>query len=332
MAIESFGGAILFHVRDLLLEYQGQISPVLGSSFRGFFRMFVLLYVVVVGYRVMMGIMGERTKDAAISIALVGALHALIAESGTFYAWIADPILSTAYGLSNFFADGGAGDGMLFTRLDKAIGEIIDAVERIEPGGNIITSGMIYIKVSIAGFVLLLVTCGLYLVSLLYVTFAFVAIHILLIVAPPFIFFAAFTETRFITWTWFKTLMNYVVWLALLSLVMRLGTGMIEDVARGMGNWDVIRDGVFTRNYAVTVGFSLLMIYFLGKTSDLAAALTGGMGMQSNLAGSSLGAMRAAGGIGLNAAASAVKPLVATTAAGAAGTIRAYSIMKGIIK
>lgn len=332
MSNPSFGNTILVSVHNMVTQYQVEIGQAIGTSFRGLFRIFVLLYVVVVGYRVMMGMMGERTKDAAISIALVVVLHGLVAETGAFYAWVQDPIMSTALGLVSFFGGGTGGEGIM-TRLDRAIGTVAGAVENVEPGGNIITSGMLYLKIGVGSLVLLLVTGGLYLVYVIQTALALVTIHILLIIAPPFIFFAAFTETRFIAWTWFKAVLNHVVWLALLALVMRMAIDTIEGVAQIIGTWDVVRDGVFTKDFALAIGFCLMMIYFLLKTSDLAASLTGGMGMQSNLAGAGLRTAGSALGAGVGIAAGAARPFVIGAAgATAGGALRAYSAMKGIIR
>ena len=294
------------------------------------FRVCVLLYVVIIGYRVMMGMMGDRTKEAAISIVLVVVLQALTVESGAFQTWVEEPIIHATLGLAQFAGDSGSGSNPI-TRLDNAVKLIVGTVERIEPGGIIITNTMIYIQVTIASAVLLLVVGGLYVVYVAQVALALVALYLLMIIAAPFIFFAAFRETRFITWTWLKAVLNYAVWCVLLSLIMAMGISGIEMAADGISNWDVVRDGVFTQPYAFSVGFSVLLIYFLMKASDMAAALTGGMGMQSNLPAAGLSAAGSALGSGLGMAGAAVTPLAKTgVATAAAGAGKVFSAMRGI--
>ncbi|MGH8684771.1 MAG: type IV secretion system protein, partial [Nitrosospira sp.] len=229
---ETFGAGLLSLLLQQLQAYRVSIGGQLAASFLGFFRMFVLLYVVFVGYRVMMGMMGARTKDATISIALVVLLHGLIAETSAFQAWIEEPIIGSTLGLAQMFADAGSGGSHLFSRLDAAVSSIIGTVEKIEPGGNILTNSMIYIKVSLASLILLLAVCGLYLVYLAQVSLALVSMYLLMMIAAPFIFFAAFSETRFIAWTWFKAVLNYAVWSVLLSLIMAVGVAGIEESAR----------------------------------------------------------------------------------------------------
>jgi len=328
--MEAFGTGLVNHLLIELQTYRTSIGGQLAGSFIGFFRLFVLLYVVVIGYRVMMGMMGQRTKEAAISIALVVALQALTVESGAFQAWVEEPIINATLGLAQLAGDSGSG-GNLFTRLDNAVRLIVETVEQIEPGGNFITNTMIYIQVTIASAVLLLAVGGLYLVYLAQVSLALVALYVLMIIAAPFIFFAAFTETRFIFWTWLKAVMNYAVWTVLLSLIMAVGISGIESSAQKLSNWDVTRDGVFTQPYAFAVGFSVLIIYFLMKASDMAAALTGGMGMQSNLPAVGLSAAGSALGSGAGMVGAAVAPMARTGAASAAaGAGKVFSAMKGI--
>ncbi|SEP43217.1 type IV secretion system protein [Nitrosovibrio sp. Nv6] len=331
-AENPFGVSLVNHLLQQLQEYRESIGSQFTGAFINFFRLFVLLYVVVIGYRVMMGMMGERTKSAAISIALVIVLHGVVVETGAFRAWIEEPIIGATLGLARMFGDGGSG-GSLFGRLDASIATIVGTVEAIEPGGNLITNTMIYIQVTVACAVLLIVVCGMYLVYLAQVSLALVSLYLLMMVGAPFIFFAAFPESRFITWTWFKAVMNYALWTIFLSLIMAIGITGIEETAKGLANWDVVRDGVFTRNYAFAVGFSTLMIYFLLKSSDLAAALSGGMGMQSNVAASGLSAAGSALGSGIGMVGAAAAPMAKVGAVLAAqGASKVFSAMKGITR
>lgn len=329
-AENPYGVSLVNHLLQQLQQYRDSIGNQFTGAFVGFFRTFVLLYVVVIGYRVMMGMMGERTKSAAISIALVVALHGLVVETNAFRTWIEEPIIDATLGLARMFGDAGSG-GSLFARLDAAIATIVNTVEEVEPGGNLITNTMVYIQVTIACALLLIIVCGMYLVYLAQVALALVSLYLLMMVAAPFIFFAAFPETRFITWTWFKAVMNYALWTIFLSLIMAIGITGIEETSKGLANWDIARDGIFTMNYGFSVGFSVLMIYFLLKSSDLAASLTGGMGMQSNLASAGLGAASSALGMGASMAATAAAPAArAGAAAAAAGVGKVFSAMRGI--
>jgi type IV secretory pathway VirB6-like protein len=170
--------------------------------------------------------------------------------------------------------------------------------------------------------------------------------YVLLMIGGPFLFFAAFDETRFIAKTWVKTFLNYALWLSLLALVMAIAIPGVIKAADGLANWDVVRDGVFTKQYALTLLFCGVVIYFLLKVSDLSAALTGGMGMQSSIAGGmiggSIGAMGSAanaggrGLMGMAGAGAANLAGMAGYAAGraggavAAGAIRGFSALRGI--
>lgn len=127
---------------------------------------------------------------------------------------------------------------------------------------------------------------------------------------------------------------------------MGIGIEGIEMAGGMLSNWDVVRDGVFTKQYAMTLLMCALVGYFLLKVSDISSALTGGIGMQSGLAGSMLaggttGLASLAGAVGRGGTAavgSATGPAssVAGYAAGrvagmaSGGVVRAYSALRGI--
>lgn len=343
---DGIGVLILQFLMREIDSYQAAIFGSLIAGFLVFSRVIVTLYIVVVGYRVLMGKTGDRAKEWAVSAALLVALQGVLFESSVYSEWVTEPIKSAMLGLSSLFSgDGNKGDAFgIFSRLDTAMTTITTVIDRLEPGGNFLTNAMAYIKVSLASLILLVFMGGLYIIYLVQVGLAIFSVHILFIIGGPFLFFAVFRETRFIAWTWFRTTLQYSLWLVLLSLVMGVGINGIEKVALELSNWDVVRDGVFTKQYALALLMSALVGYFLLKMSDISSALTGGTGMQSSIAGGILGgginmAGSAAGGLGARGATGAAAGGLAGAAsygagraAGAAtsGAIRAYSALRGI--
>lgn len=341
---DSLGVLILKFLMNQISTYQATVFGSLMGGFLPFSRTLVTLYIVIVGYRILMGKTGERAKEWAVSMALLVLLQGILFESNTYAEWVTEPIRSTMFSLASLFSGGDSSDPFgAFTRLDAAMTTISGVADKLDPGGNFLTNSMAHIKVAIASFILMIVTGGLYMIYLVQVGLAIFAVYILFIIGGPFIFFAAFSETRFIAWTWFKTVMQYALWFVLISLVMGIGINGIELAAQTLANWDVVRDGVFTKQYALTLLMSAMVGYFLLKMSDLSAALTGGIGMQSNVAGSLVGGAVGTAGSAAMGAASRIGGPIASAGASAAGSIargvagpavsgavRAYSAMRGI--
>lgn len=341
--MESIGTLVIDLFLSELESFRQGAGGELAGAFRPFARMIVGLYVVIVGYMVLMGKTGERVKSWLLSIFLLVLVQALVLESNAYSTWVFEPLFGTAVDLATFF---GGSDGSPFGRLDTAVGEIVTTVDRLEPTGNFLTNSMAYIKVGAASFVLLVFVTAVYMVYLALSLLALFSMYVLLIVGPAFLFFAAFAETRFIAKTWFRTFCQYALWLALLSLVMGIAVPGLERVAASLSNWDVVRDGVFTRGYGIALLFTGVVTYFLLKTSDLSSALSGGVGMNAGIAGGMLGggigamgsAVSAAGAGGMaamQAGAGNVGRIGAYGAGRAAGmatsnVIRGFSSMRGI--
>lgn len=343
---EALGSIIINHLMTQIERYQASIFSGMTGGFHGFTRTFVTLYIVLIGYRVLMGKTGERAKEWAISAVLLVVLQGVLFESRAYSEWITEPVKSTMFSLAALMSGGGDDAFAAFGRLDQVMLTITQAVDRLDPGGNFLTNTMAYLKVAVASLLLLAFTGGLYLVYLVLIGLALFAVYILFIIGPPFLFFAVFTETRFIAWAWVKALAQYALWFVLLSLVMGIGIEGIEMAGGLLSNWDVVRDGVFTKQYAMTLLMCALVGYFLLKVSDISSALTGGIGMQSGLAGGMLaagtsGIVSIAGTIGrssMAAAAASAGPTASVAgyatgrAASAAtgGFVRAYSALRGI--
>lgn len=339
---EALGSIIINHLMTQIERYQASIFGGLTEGFLGFSRAFVTLYVVLVGYRVLMGKTGERAKEWATSVVLLVVLQGVLFESRAYAEWITEPIKSIMFSLAALMSGGGDDAFAAFGRLDSVMLTITQAVDRLDPGGNLLTNTMAYLKVAAASLLLLIFTGGLYLVYLVLIGLALFAVYILFLIGPPFLFFAVFSETRFIAWAWVKAVAQYALWFVLLSLVMGIGIEGIELAGGMLSNWDVVRDGVFTKQYAMTLLMCALVSYFLLKVADISSALTGGTGMQSGLAGGMLAGgahslsslASGAGRSSVSAASAAAGPAssVAGYAAGraAGGVVRAYSALRGI--
>lgn len=339
----SIGEAIISFMALQFESYRQEAASGLADAIRPFLRVFSTLYVLAVGYMVLMGKTGERAKSWALSIVLLAVIQTAIFESSGYNDWVVEPLMGSASGLAKFFS---GSDGTLFGRLDVVIGGIVASVDRLEPTGSPMTNTMAYIKVGLASLILLLAVTAMYMVFLVQTMLAMFSMYVLLYVGPLFLFFTAFAETRFLATTWLKTFSQYALWQVLLALVMSISLPGVEIAGNSLSSWDVIRDGVFTKQYAFTLLFTCLVIYFLLKTSDLSAALTGGTSMQAGLAGGMLGAGMGAMGSGMNASGAGAMGTMQAGAgnlarmgaygagraagAGAQGAYRAYSALKGI--
>lgn len=344
--MDSLGVTLIQYFIGELDGFRQNMGVSVGEAIRPFARVVTTLYVVIVGYRILMGKVGGQASSWAVSILLLLLIQSMVLESDGYSRWVFSPLMGAALDLASYFSGSSGTEFAHVGRLDEAVGAIVSTVDQLEPTGNFLTNSMAYIKVGIASFILLLFVAGMYLVYLALTVLALFSMYVLMMIGPAFLFFAAFPETRFMAKTWLRTFCQYALWLVLLGLVMAISIPGVEAAAASLANWDVVRDGVFTQAFGMTLLFTGIVTYFLLKTSDLSSALSGGVGMNAGIAGGMLaggigamGSAVSAGGAGamgaMQAGASNVGRIGAYGAGRAAGAavgqaIRGFSSMRGI--
>lgn len=301
----------------------------------------VFLYTVIVGYTVLMGRAGEKSKDWAISAFLLSVLGGIAASPGAYSEWVGGPIYDLAYNLASVGTGSGSGSGVggMFDTMESAVGRTLTTIDAINVPGNIITNAWLYIKVAAASFILALLALALYLATLALFCIAFFSLFMMLIAGGPCLWLASFKETRHITKAWLKQTLNYCIWIFYLGVVAGIGVEFVSAAVDDLTRWDLENDGVFTKDLGNSMLFMALTTYMLLKATDWAAALTGGTATNTGVIGAMGGAAGGAMGGAMNAlggaAGSAVKwgaGAIANKTSMGNAAYRAYSAIKGIGK
>lgn len=297
------------------------------------------IYVIFVGYQILMGRAGDKSKEWGISAVLLLVLGGVAGNYGTFTEWVIVPIWSVAQRAGGMAASGGdVSTGILSGILDASedtLGKILTVIDRVEVLGSFLTNAWLYIKVGVVLLVLGLLSCAQYLVTLTLLCIAGFSLLMMFMVGGVCLWFASFKETRFITWTWLKQTLNYALWIFFIGAVAGVGNSYSSRIADKLTSWDLASHGVFTEAIGASMVLSCVSIYMLLKASDWAAALTGGSATNTGIVGAmgsmAGGAIAGVGGLAGGAAKWGAGVAANKTTAGAAA-YRAYSALKGMGK
>lgn len=279
-------------------RYSMSVFPRLMYSFDWWVRAIVALYIAVSGYGVMMGYFKEATRQICVSMALVAGLHVLVMETGTYQYWVVAPFFNLIADLSSFFimSQGKFKWTMsnIFENLDMMLARLFLVIEELQPTGNLITNAPDYVQCAMATFILIFAYGFIYAAFVSIYIMGYFVLNILFLVGGICIFFAAFDKTRFIFWQWFRGIWNYGMLIIMVSIVMSITVFGINAGLDNLVSSVDINNGVFTKDYMVTIFWAVICGAMILKTPDLASLLTGGS------AGSTAGI---AAGIGVGAGA-----------------------------
>ncbi|MBU4230786.1 MAG: type IV secretion system protein [Proteobacteria bacterium] len=338
--MENISSTIFLKLLLSLDNYTYGLFGPLMASFRGFMIAFTTLWVVVVGYLVMKGTFKEATNNVVTATLLLALLACLVFEPQNYFHWVADPFKNLVFDLSVFLTSYGGESkdyGDIFLNLDAAFGKLTAAMDQIMPKDNFLTNAGLYIKAAAALTLLGLAFAAAYFAFFFLFAMSIFAIHVLFIVGGICIIFAAFPQTRHITWQWIRTLVNYGLTAIFASLIMSMFLSGINTAIDDLARIAQATNEIFTPEYATALVWAALAFGMLLKAPDLAAALSGGTaGSTAGItAGLSLvstsilkGVKTGMGPMGKMGGAMADRGL--SRMPGGAG--RAYSTLKGLYK
>lgn len=338
--MENISSTIFLKLLLSLDNYTYGVFAPLMTSFRGFFITFTTLWIVIIGFLIAKGTFKEATNNVATAAILVFFLACLAFEPRNYFHWIADPFKNLVFDLSSFLTSFGSGDkdyGEIFANLDKAFGRLTDAMDQIMPKDNFLTNAGLYIKAAAALTLLGLAFAAAYFAFFFLFAMSIFAIHVLFIVGGICIIFAAFPQTRHITWQWLRALFNYGLTAIFASLIMSMFLSGINTAIDDLARIAQATNEIFTPEYATALVWSALAFGMLLKAPDLAAAISGGTA--GSTAGITAGLSLVSTSIlkGLKSGGRPLGKLSGTLAdrglsrlPGGAG--RAYSYMKGLYR
>ena len=275
---------------------------------------------------------------------MLWVMGGIIFYPDVYRAWVITPVLNTVVNIAEFTVNQGASNGHgisdLFGRVENTIGKLMAFFDTVDVPGNFITNALLQIKVIGAYGLLALVLCVAYLVFIGLFLIALFGMFVMFFVGGICIFFAAFPETRFITWSWLRAIFTYGLEMIFASIVMAIFIEMLEMATSDVAATNIVRDGVFTQGYGALLFLSALCIWLLIKSNNYAASLTsgtssGGGGMGGGIAGGVLGGigsgLNMGGKLGGKAALGSADALAKKIGGSSAGNmaIRAYSKMRG---
>jgi type IV secretion system protein VirB6 len=332
------GDELFTYVVNKLDGYTADIYNSLMGSWPGF--TIVMLYVSIMGFALLFNrFSAERGKEVGISILLLPVMGVVV---GNFSEWLGQPVLDMVMGLSSLAATGGDNGDLtathnIFQELDNGLSLLMSTVARIQPTGNVFTQAWVYLIVFASTVALSMSYMIMYVAFIALYLMAILGLYLMLMVGGIFVWLAVFKELRFLTWTWVKAIMNYVLWSFFLAAIAGFFLALIKGGIADLSTWDLTVDGAFPPEVVKLSVLCLLTSYFLTKAGELASALTGGSAMSSGAVSSVFGA--AGGGTSGMAgkaagAAGGAAGRLGGAAAGAArvGAGRAFSALKGLMK
>lgn len=275
------GLEIFIAVLQQLEVYFSAIFGSLMASFGVFMRSFVVLYMLLMAIAFFKSTFAEHTKEIGSSIILIAVLHGFIMEASYYHDWVVTPIRDMALDLASFFVNAGVkgGGGMedLFIKLDEAFVKMKDTIDFIFPRSNPLADLANYIKATFALGAMVLAFGIVYVAYMILICMGIFSMYVLFIVGGPCIFFAAFKQTRFVTWSWCRAMANYSLLIIFASLVMGICINGISNAMDLLAQNSDPSLGYFTREVGYVICWSLLSFGLLLKSADYASALSGGM-------------------------------------------------------
>jgi len=303
--MNNFGYALFYSFFEKLNVFLVTVFSSLMESFGGFATAFLLLYIVLVGIDTMYTNKIIKSQSDLMefigSIIIAGVLVAGL-EYGFYKEWFVNPIVGTTTKLASFFIgtindDFASGSGIksLFQNLDALSFKIFDFLLKYDPpGATWATNAWGYMQAGLLAIALFASYAGAYTVFLVLLILGYFSMYVLFTVGGVCIFFAAFSKTRFIFYSWLKAVINYALVIVFTSIIMSICYfGLSEELTaliaiKGSGS-------LFTTQYLSALCWSVLTFGVLLKAPDFAAALSGGQaGSTSSIAGG-IGAVAGAG-------------------------------------
>lgn len=269
--MESYGylflSGLISNMETAVITLYG---PLIGS-FRGLALTFLTIWIVLVGYAFIQGMLKEHGRSILTSTAILAIVSGIVFSARVYADWVYYPVINLMQDLAAFIVAPNAPGGLpgLFTGLDYRFTQVFAFIEAIGDEGSI-TNLTPYLFSMLMGAVFAI----LYSVFIVYMAIGFFGVNVLMVFGGIFLFFAAFKGTRFLFASWLRAMCNYALVPIFTSLVMSITLGFIESafadlvVSKTESLWNI------EIGNALLVG--VLGIFFHLKASDFAAAITGG--------------------------------------------------------
>ena len=281
----NLSSTILLSFTARLEEFYTLVYPSLMQSFGFWIRLLLLLYILIVGYMLIMGKVKENmVMDFIVSVVLLVLIYSCIMESSFYIHYVKNPLMQLTEDLGGFFIDIAYKKSMATTggivgalnRLDRIYEGIFIQMVNLSPKGSIFKMfNVLNIINTLQILILIAIYAIMHIAFLILLIMAYFSIYIMHTLGGIFIFCAAFKKTRFIFFTWLRAILNYSVLIVMLCMVMSV---CIYGIDASMSKITTLKDSnaLLGPEYILMIVWCLITLALLLKAPDYAAALTGG--------------------------------------------------------
>lgn len=331
----SVGQNILSVLLDGLNTFLKEYYTLFANSFETVFLALFVLYVVVIGYAVLMNKLADP-KSAVIFMFFIGFSYAVVFSPGFYFDWVVIPLRDASLNFTAFILDPSATPDVynIYVKVDKSFSTIFELTDKYSNDAGW-TFGMASVKKFIVNLGLALLFGVLYAVFTGLLLVGLFSFHVMIVLGGVMILLAGFPFGRPIFWAWLRACFNYALIPVFTAIVMAITLLVLDQAAKNLADLKASA-GLFNKEIGSVFLIGLLSIWFHLKAPEFAAILTGSQSQGGGFF-STLGAMggaaaggAAAGGRGVLAAARSKLGRAAGGAAAGFG-VRAYSHLKGMM-
>lgn len=332
-SVGSVGKDILVTLLKSLNDFTKEYYILFVKEFEMLFLALLTLYIIGIGYAVLMNMLGEKTKSAGISLFFVMFSYLAVFSPGFYLDWMVIPLREASLNLTAFVLNPSASPNIfnIYDKVDQSFSTIFDITAKYSNeagftwGVATLQRWLVNIGLVLLFGVLYAVFTGLLLVGLF-------SLHVMLVLGGIMILLAGFPFSRHIFWAWLRSCFNYALIPVFTGIVMAITLQVLDQAAINMKELKASQ-GIFNKEIGSVFLIGILSVWFHLKAPEFTALLTGSTSTGSGFF-STLGAMAGAG-TGAAAAGSRGAAAAASSKWGkAAGDygVRAYSRMKGLVK
>lgn len=277
--MNSVAGYLYKTITNDLQKHTVNVLSALSGAVGEIIWWVVYFYFLFAFFSLMTGRLKDP-KQTAISALLVTIFYSVISDGAFFYNYLCLPFKEVAENVSAILigqTSGGYATDIesLFVQLDNACGVIGGAILDLTPEGGWLKDTLHIIKVTIGLGILSLAFLTVYIAFFVMLSIAMFSMHMLFMLGPLFIFFAAFEQTRGLCWGWVKAQLTFVLLIIFTTLAVSICLENFTETAEMFARTQST-DEIFNLRYFAALCWSLLSLAMLLKAPDLAASLTGG--------------------------------------------------------
>jgi hypothetical protein len=259
----------LNHIVSILNDFLDNKYEPFVEAFRPFAIAILTTYIMIGAIIIFTG-RTDKPKKMMWTMLAATIITTIVFSYGIYKSWLIDPVVSLSFKLQSYFLTGGAGDiNGVFTGIDAEFSRLFIKLETISENVGWFDS----IHISLVAFLLAMLFGALYLIFSVLIISSVFAMYVFFAIGGIPLFLAIIPATRFVFWAWLRAIATYALIPVFAAIVMAL---TLEAISIVTSDLQILDGNVW--NYSVGAAFFVgaLSIYFHFKSSEFAAALTGG--------------------------------------------------------